>query len=140
MAARSPLLETAFRATRYELVTPLFPTTVRIDEPSANLAALQRALGVAQSGVVSAWNPRGERRPHHENAAAHARLCACAAAFGLQSWPAWHRAPDAQWDEQGLFIAGIDRVALLALGREFGQHAVLHAGADGRPRLLWCED
>jgi hypothetical protein len=138
MAVRSPQLEAAFRATRYELTTPFLATTLRVDEASAALGTLQALAGASESGLVGAWNPRSERRSAQQNEAAHARLAARVAASGLKAWPAWARAPQPEWDEQCLYIAGIGLDALLALGREFDQHAVLHAGPEACPRLAWC--
>jgi hypothetical protein len=140
MVARSPRLEADYLATRYEFVGPQGAATLRVNQASAALLALQRALAVSRSGLVSAWNPHSEPRSRTDNDAAHARLLACVTALGCRAWPSWHRAPEPRWDEPGLLLAGIDRESLLALGREFGQHAVLYAGADACPRLLWCAD
>jgi hypothetical protein len=43
-----------------------------------------------------------------------------------------------EWDELGFFVPGIGLAQLLGLGREFDQHAVVHAGEDSVPRIAWC--
>jgi hypothetical protein len=133
-------LESAFRATLYEFDTPAGGARLRIDEPSAALAAVQAALGVECSGLVTGWNPRSGPRPIADNEAVNARLLARLAALGWQAWPARHVAPQREWDELGLFVPGIGLAQLLELGREFDQHAVLHADDHAVPRLVWCYD
>ncbi len=138
MGARSPALVQAFRATRYVILVA--PEIVLVPgERSAALARLHADCGVACSGLVTAWNPQARRREPHENDAAQARLAAALAAGGWRTRPAVHRAPQGDWDEASLWVAGIGREALSALGREHGQLAVLHAGDNATPQLCWLD-
>jgi hypothetical protein len=133
-------LDSAFRATRYEFETPAGGSRLRIDERSAALAAVQAALGVECCGLITAWNPRSGPRPIADNEAVNGRLLARLAALGFQAWPARHVASQREWDERGFFVPGISLAQLLELGREFDQHAVLHAGDDSLPRIAWCHE
>jgi len=131
-------LEKAFRETVYEFDTPAGGARLRIDEPSAALAAVHAALGVACWGLITAWNPRSGPRPLAHNEDANARLQARLATLGYRAWPARSVATQPQWHEPGFFVPGIPLGLLLELGREFDQHAVLHADDHAVPRLAWC--
>jgi len=138
MHVRSPGLEQAFRATRYVILVA--PEIVLVPgERSAALARLHADCGVQCSGLVTAWNPRAQRHELHENDTVQARLAAALGAAGWRPRPAVHRAPQGDWDEASFWVAGIGRAALEVLGREFGQVAVLHAGANATPHLCWLD-
>ena len=138
MSARNPSLVQAFRATRYVIL--LAPEIVMVPgERSAALARLHADLGVQCSGFVTAWNPQAHRHELHDNDVAQARLAQALAAGGWRTRPAVHRAPQGDWDESSFWVPGIDRAALGALGREFGQLAVLHAGSNATPQLCWLD-
>ena len=131
-------LEKAFRDTAYEFDTPAGGARLRIDEPSAALAAVQAALGVECSGLITAWNPRSGPRSLAENEVENGRLLGQLATLGFDAWPARHVAPQPEWHERGFFVPGIGLAQLLELGREFDQHAVLHSDDHSVPRLAWC--
>jgi hypothetical protein len=133
-------LEKTFRATIYEFDTPAGGARLRIDEPSTALAAVHAAFGVEHSGFITAWNPHSVRRPMASNDAANWRLQARLKAADFKAWPARHVAIDPRWSEQGFFVPGIPLALLLELGREFSQHAVVHADDHAVPRLAWCFD
>ena len=131
--------EAAYRATDYVVEAAGGAFTLRIDEPSAALALLHVARGVSHSAYLSAWNPGSVARVVADNEAAHARLLAALAAAGLEGIEGWGRDPGGEWPaERSLLVPGLALPAALALAREFGQNAILHAGADAVPRLVWA--
>ena len=130
--------EAAYRATDYVVEAAGGAFTLRIDEPSAALALLHAQRGVRHSAYLSAWNPGSVARVVADNEAAHARLLAALAASGLEGIEGWGRDPGGEWPaERSLLVPGLVRSAALALARQFGQNAFLHAGEDAVPRLVW---
>jgi len=44
--------------------------------------------------------------------------------------------PDGKWHgEPSMLVLGIDQPRALAIGREYGQHAIVYMDADATPRL-----
>ena len=131
-------LEAAYRATDYVVEAVGGAFTLRIDEPSAALALLHAARGVRHSAYLSAWNLGSVARVTADNEAAHARLLAALATAGCAAIEGWGRDPGGEWPaERSLLVPGLAPYAALALAREFGQNAFLHAGEDAVPRLVW---
>jgi hypothetical protein len=131
-------LESLYRATDYLVEAPVGAFVLRIDAPSAALAALHARHGVRCSAFLSACNPASELRDAAENAAAHARLLAALRAAGHVGIEGWGRDPTGAWPaERSVLVPGLPLSGALALARRFGQSAFLHAGADAVPRLQW---
>jgi hypothetical protein len=129
-------LDVAYRATVYCADTPEGPLTLRIGEVSAALDRLLGARGVASWALITAYNPGSVQTSAAENEARQLELRAavmqaghffCDGAGVGDNWPA----------EPSLLILGITEAAAAALGRRFGQLAIV-VGEHGRPaRLLW---
>jgi len=138
MTGPDPRLLTAYTAADYAVQAPR-PFTLHVAEASAALSALQRQFRVASSVVVTACNPRGERRDAQPNALAHQHLLRTVTGQGWMYVPAINRDPRGEWPEEpALLILGPDETQSRELGRSFRQAAVLFSAADGVPRLLWC--
>lgn len=91
------------------------------------------------AAVVTAYNPRSERREAAENERAHHALRTDIQDRGLahHSTLATGTGPsDSGWDEPGLLVAGADRRWIVALAVRYGQNAVLWIGDDATPALL----
>ena len=131
-------LEGAYRATDYVVEAVEGAFTLRVNEPSAALAALHARRGVQVSIYLSAWNPGSEPYAAAANDAAHARLCALLRDAGYEVIEGWGRDPSGEWPaERSLLVPGLHVPAALELARRFGQSAFLHAAADAVPRLVW---
>lgn len=135
----TPELEHAYRDTRYWIRGVPEPFSVRIDQRSEALAQLQRAVGVATTGFITAWNPHSERRDRARNDAAQAALGVELRHRGFEVLEGEGVAADGSWSEASHVVPGIDERTLVELGRQYGQKAVLLAGPDAVPRLLWLE-
>jgi hypothetical protein len=129
----------AYRATDYRVGPGSGAMILRIDQYCAALAELYRASNRRCAAFVSAFNPASKPASLQANLEAHALLRAamdrskqCAALTEGEAvdrsgaWPA-----EASW-----FGLGIERRVAIALGREFGQNAIVWAGADAIPRLV----
>lgn len=131
-------LEAAYRATDYVVEAPGGAFVLHVDEPSDELAALQRACCVRESAFISAWNPRSVVTDAATNAAAHQNLLATLRAAGHEVLEAWGRDPTGAWPaERSVLVLGLDEEHARRLAAAFDQHALLCVGADAAPRLVW---
>jgi hypothetical protein len=135
MAVSNALIE-AYRTAQY-VVFAESPLVLQIGCPSARLDALLAEHCVQGAAFVTACNPRGERRSDAQNAAAMAvltsflkrRRYACIAGEG--------RDPHRRWPaEPSVLVLGVPREEAHALGRAFGQNAIVYAARAAAPELV----
>lgn len=116
---------------------------LRIGERSDGLAALyseHRELAAFSCGFVTACNPLGVALRNADNAVATAALCVDVQAMGLPMLPGVCRDgdPASGWfGEECVAVLGISRNATCTLGQRYRQHAVVWAGSDAVPELLF---
>jgi len=133
-------LEAAYRVTDYVVHAPGGVCTLHVDEPSAALAALHAQHGVQCSAFISAWNPGSVPASAADNEAAHRRLLALLRAGGHPLIEGWGRDPTGAWPaERSVLALGISASAARRLAARCGQRALLCAGADAVPRLVWLD-
>ena len=135
-------LLSAYRNTRYGVRTPLGEIALRIDAPSPSppLDALLRAAGCQIWVFISADNPGSVADPTG-NPARRARLLADVEALGLPGFAGRGIADDALWPaEESLLVLGLSEDDGTALGRKYGQIAVLAGALGGPARLVACDD
>jgi uncharacterized protein DUF3293 len=110
---------------------------LRIGEPSPRLDALLEEHGATTAAYLTAANPRGERRSDAQNASAVAALDAMAAAAKYPRYAGEGRDPDSCWPaEPSVLVIGIYRANAEALGRLFGQNAVVFIEKGRAPALV----
>jgi len=78
--------------------------------------------GVERVHVLTAFNPRAQRRRPHENASRQRALAGRVVTTGLAWWPA---VSGEGRTEPSIAVAGLTRAQARALGLEFGQDAVV---------------
>lgn len=114
--------------------------TLRIDQYSEPLAQLLAETGHRCAAFITACNPFGAQEDFETNTKACAylrkRLDSYVAAptqiiegEGIDPSGAWPA-------EKSFLVLGLDIETAEALGREFGQNAVVWSGADAIPRLI----
>lgn len=131
-------LAAAYKATHYEVRAPDAVLLLQLDVFNPRLKAVHDQLRVDCSAFLTAWNPRSVPMPAAENAAALERMRREIANLGLLSWPGWGRDPNGNWAaEESLFVPGLVLERASELGRQFDQHAIVHAQHDAVPRLVW---
>ena len=127
----------AYRATDYLVHDADAPFTLRVDVPSADLAAAHARRGVACSAFVTACNPLGRPLGKIENARRHARLGRTLRERGAVPIEGLGRHPTNGWPaEPGWLVPGCGLAAARALGAECHQNAILWSGADAVARLV----
>jgi uncharacterized protein DUF3293 len=109
---------------------------LKIGEPSARLDALLETEQSSTAAFVTAANPRSEKKSAAENAAALAVLDQLIAAAGYPWRAGEGREPDGSWREPSRLVIGIYRENAEALGRLFGQNAVVFVEKGAAPELL----
>lgn len=133
----SPSLLAAYRATRYEVTGAMPPFVLRVDEPSAALAACHRAHDVRCSAFVTAWNPGSRPAAAAANAAAAATLEERLRARGYRLLAGRGVDPAGRWPaEESVLVLGLDHDAACRIARQFGQAGLVCAGDDAVPRLV----
>lgn len=112
---------------------------LRLGRTCGPLAAVMAARAATTACFLTAWNPESRPRGMAENQADQARLKGRIEALGLTWLAAEGRDPDGGWDSEPSLVAlGLTFDQACALGDEFGQNAVLFAGADATMRLVFC--
>ena len=136
MTAVTPELVEAYKRTRYR-VDGSPPFHLRVDVPSAPLAALMTRFGAASAALITAWNPYSAPCTAEENARVQGRLQAELEALGLGIVPGFGEWEDAPSEgEPSFLVIGIDAARACDLGRRYRQHAILLAEGDAVPRLV----
>ncbi|ADV67376.1 DUF3293 domain-containing protein [Deinococcus maricopensis] len=101
----------------------------------ARLASPSWAAGGRAWAVVTAWNPGGQLASAEVNARADGALREQVDALGVPSRVAVNG--DGRWREASLLLEGARLRDAVALGRHFGQAAVVF-GVGARAALVWC--
>ncbi len=136
----TPELAAAFQATTYRVLADGEAFDLRLGEANPAFSRWLKRRGTACWGIVTACNPGG-RLTLDENPARHAMLREKIAADGWPYVTARNVADAGDWpDEAGFCVLGMDKSALLALGIEFGQAAIVYGGSDGAGGLVWSPD
>lgn len=130
----------AFRRAEYRIEVPGGPPVLlHIGVPSAALDEALHRVGVRTWAVVTAWNPGSRPRPDDENRQAQRSLEERIAREGGRFWPARNQAEGgAAFVEPSVFLLDVTLERAAALGRDFGQVAVVWGEAGRSPRLLSC--
>ena len=130
-------LETAYRATSYVVDGPHGRLVVRIGERTPLLDELLTRHAAREWAFVTAYNPGSRRLSEDENRLRHVELVRQVDSAGYVHYPG-HGIGDGDWPaEVSLLLVGIKPQDAAALGRAFGQNAIV-VGTVGEPaQLLW---
>jgi hypothetical protein len=109
---------------------------LKIGTPSTRLDALLESERSTTAAFVTAANPRSERKSPAENAAALAVLDQLVQAAGYPWRAGEGREPDGSWREASRLVIGITRANAEALGRLFGQNAIVFVDKGRAPELV----
>jgi len=109
---------------------------LKIGEPSRRLDALLEQEGATTAAFLTAANPRSKPRSPAQNASALSALDQLVAAAGYPWRAGEGREPDGSWVEPSRLVIGIYRENAEALGRLFGQNAIVFIEKGGPPELL----
>ncbi len=140
MKQRRAALLAAYVRTTYTAQLPDGETlALRIGEPSPRLDRLLQSHGTDCWAYVTACNPQSVPLATGTNTARHRSLVEYIRGRAW-TWYEGHGVPDASdWaPETGVLILGVSAADAHALGRCFGQAAVICGRIGGSPELVWC--
>ena len=109
---------------------------LKIGEPSRRMDALLEQEGATTAAFLTAANPRSKPQSPAQNASALSALDQLVAAAGYPWRAGEGREPDGSWVEPSRLVIGIYRENAEALGRLFGQNAIVFVEKGGPPELL----
>lgn len=109
---------------------------LKIGEPSGRMDALLEQEGATTAAFLTAANPRSKPQSPAQNASALSALDQLVAAAGYPWRAGEGREPDGSWVEPSRLVIGIYRENAEALGRLFGQNAIVFIEKGGPPELL----
>jgi Protein of unknown function (DUF3293) len=132
----TPGLRKAYLQTAYVVRAPQGVHALRIGATHQGFDAELEATGAQCWAVVTAWNPGSLPRGDEVNAAAQAELLQAVTELGLLFWAAEGKADVGGWREESLCVLDLDAARAVALGRRFGQLAVVVGQRFGAAQLL----
>jgi hypothetical protein len=136
-SAVSPELRAEYRRAHYRIFGKK-PFRLKLGTPSRGLKALYRQHSVSTAVFLTAWNPRSVAQTAQKNLRGQARLKKSLRSAGIAFLPAFGQDPLALHPgEPSLLALGLTRAAAVALGARFGQNAILWAGRDRVPKLVF---
>lgn len=117
------------------------PIDLRVDAHSPRLDALLDAHGARGWAFVTACNPDSRRAPVAQNAQAQAELARALDERGWRRVDGLGIPDDAGWSAEASFLViGIGWDEAVALGRTFGQKAIVAGERGGVATLIYCKD
>jgi hypothetical protein len=138
MRAATPELIAAYKKAQY-VVLGQPELVIRIGEPNPD--ELLEAEGAATAAYITAANPRGEARTAWGNEIANAALVRSQTEAGYACFEGEGRDPEGRWTaERSALVIGISRADAEAVGRVFGQNAIVFVEKGRAPELVLLED
>jgi Protein of unknown function (DUF3293) len=132
----TPGLRKAYLQTAYVVRAPQGVHALRIGARHPAFDAELDAVGAGCWAVVTAWNPGSLLRSAEENARTQADLLHAIGELGLSGWAAEGKADGGGWREESVCVLGLDAAGAIALGRRFGQLAVVVGQRSSAAQLL----
>ena len=112
---------------------------IRIGEPNPDLDELLEAEGAVTAAFITAANPQGELTSAWKNEIANAALIKSLAAY--RCFEGEGRDPQRRWrPERSALVVGIPRADAEAVGRAFGQNAIVFVEKGRAPELVLVGD
>ncbi|HVJ42831.1 MAG TPA: DUF3293 domain-containing protein [Dongiaceae bacterium] len=137
MTAIDAALIAAYQATDYAVFEEDAEIILRIGEKNPAADALLKRHGAEQAIVLTAWNPESVALSDPENETREGALWRWIADRQLFALAAEGRDPAGAWrPEQSCFIFDLAIDTAMALGRQFGQNALVHFRAGEAPELV----
>jgi hypothetical protein len=132
----TPGLRKTYLQTAYVVRAPQGVHALRIGALHPAFDAELTTAGASCWAFVTGWNPGSRQVDAAQNARAQAELVRVVAGLGLQAWPAEGKADGGGWREESLCVLELEAAAAVAVGRQFGQLAVVVGQLGGAAQLI----
>jgi hypothetical protein len=127
----------AYRQTSFLADTPLGQLVLRIGSRNKDLDKLLQDLAVRTWAFITAFNPGSRSLSQEENRWRQRLMEDRVRQLGLRTFGGQGVGDDGRWPaEESLLIVGISREDAIALGREFGQAALVYGRTGSLPELV----
>jgi hypothetical protein len=114
---------------------------IRIGARNPDLDELLEAEGAASAAFITAANPRGKVASSWKNEMANAALVETQTKAGYACFEGEGRDPQGRWTpERSALVVGIPRADAEAVGRAFGQNAIVFVERGRAPELVMLGD
>lgn len=131
-------LADAYLHTTYRVLVADEPIDIRIGAVNPALERLLQAQQVQTWAFVTASNPLSRAFPEQDNARRNDALKRSLREAGWRYLEALGVPDQSGWEpEHSVLIQGIDRETAVALGRRWGQNAIVFGKAGEPPELVW---
>lgn len=137
----APSLLQAYRRTRYRARLPRGDVTIRVGERCLELDGFLGEVGMGCWVFISACNPGSKRLEAPENRVRHDRLVREVTTRGFRFVEGSGEPDEGTWPaEASILVLGMARDEGCALGRLFGQNAIIWGERGRQAQLAWCTD
>ena len=132
-------LRRAYARTTFRAVTPLGTLDLRVGRRSELLNKLLRRYALGPWAYITAANPGSQLLTPEENGRRNRILADRLERSGFVFFPGEGIGDDAGWpSEESFLVLGMSGDQAAAIGRDYGQLAVVTGQYRGAPELTWC--
>lgn len=129
----------SFRRTTYQVVGLVPRIDIRLGEHCGPLEAVLESRGARTWAFITAWNPGSVALPHDVNAVRQLELETELAKRRYPTIQALGVPSDESWvPEVSVLVIGIGEDEAAAIGRAYGQLAIVFGESGGSARLVPC--
>lgn len=133
------LLRQAYRETHY-IIRSHPAVVLYIGHPNTELLKLHKVWQVGCSTFITASNPRSQLLDPAENLQRQADLAVILSELGFPYVAGQGCHPSNQWPpEESFWVPGMSATVGLKLAARFSQNAIVYAGGNAIPTLLFCK-
>jgi len=136
LKAQQSQLEIAYHKTNYVFSAPNV-IRLNIGKPNHLIDKLFNQFNCSTGGFITASNPQSKKTTLEANRIANLKLEELL--IGKVYFHGVGIDPDTEWKEESFMVLGIEKMALVELGRTFEQNAVVHVEKGHAPELVWID-
>lgn len=135
----SPNLWSAYETTVFCATVDGSDVRIRPGETHPSLDRILDARGVTTWAYITAWNPGSHVLSRRENDVKHERLKSDVTGLGFEAFEGRGEPAGSAWEaERSLLVFGLSAHEALAIGRRYGQIAIVVGETGLEARLLKC--
>ena len=129
----------AYQATSFEADLPTGLVRIRVGRPCPGVDEQLKEVGLQDWAFITAFNPASVPQSEPENQQRHVELQRVVASLGLLAFEGAGVPDNSNWKpERSLLILGITLEDAVALGRQFGQNAIVTGSIGKSAELVVC--